>query len=382
MDTWNIFTMFVATTAVADALVTLINLISPLGATGGLRLFSLLRVVGLLRLLRVIRQFRALKELRLVMQGLIGSLVMLFWTVTILVVFLYVCSVFTTSQIGRSDDFEDFKKLSNGWDHDVLFGSVGRSMWTLLQCMTRDSWASEVARYVTVQQWYMSLFFGGFMLFSTYGLLNLVVSVIVEQTLTAARANANKVVVKEERSKKADLEGLKEVFLLVDADGSGELDVEEFFEALQDDNIHFKMHQLGLPIDEAARLFTVIDGGGSRSLSMDEFIDGCTKLKGTARSRDLLAITSQADTLSQKMDSLGEELQSTERMLHQLDEISVSITNRFNPAMKSSRKKIAKAVAGSAPVVPIHPEKLGSAIGVDLGVGNRPLLPKFPNLLN
>merc|ERR1719263_263424 len=115
---------------------------------------------------------------------------------------------------------------------------------------------------------------------------------------------------------------------------------------------------------------------------MEEFIDGCTKLKGVARSRDLLAITSQADTLAKKMDSLAEELQDSERMLHALDEISVRITNRFNPAVKSSRKKLAKAVGGSAPVTPMHPEKLGSAIGVDLSTGNRPLLPKFPNLLN
>jgi len=322
-----------------------------------------------------------LKELRLVMQGLMGSMGMLSWTVVILVVFLYVSAIFTTSAIGRSAGFDDFKKQTNGWDHDDLFGTIGRSMFTLLQCMTRDSWSSSVARYVVVQQWYMAFFFMFFMLVSTYGLLNLVVSVIVEQTLTAARSNESRVKAREERSQRAELEGLKEIFTLADEDGSGELDVKEFLAALEDEEILWRMRQLDLPIDDAARLFTVIDGEGTRSLTMEEFIDGCTKLKGPARSRDLLAITAQADTLAKKMDDLGEELQDSERMLHQLDEISVRITNRFNPAIKSSRKKIAKSVAGSAPVVPVRPEKLGSAIGVDLGTGNRPLLPKFPNLL-
>merc|ERR1719506_2636511 len=155
--------------------------------------------IRIMRLLRVIRMFRGLKELRLVMQGLIGSLGMLSWTVVILVVFLYVAAVFTTSVIGRAEDFEDFDKLTNGWDVEELFGSVGKSMYTLLQCMTRDAWSSGVARYVTVHMWYMSFFFMVFMLVSTYGLLNLVVSVIVEQTLTAARNNDNKVRAKEER---------------------------------------------------------------------------------------------------------------------------------------------------------------------------------------
>jgi len=377
LDGWNLFTFLVAGMAVVDGVI-----LQALGLHGQLRMLSLLRVVGIMRLLRVIRMFRGLKELRLVMQGLIGSLGMLSWTVVILVVFLYVAAVFTTSTIGRADDFYDFNKLTNGWDVEELFGSVGKSMYTLLQCMTRDAWSSGVARYVTVHMWYMSFFFMVFMLVSTYGLLNLVVSVIVEQTLTAARNNDNKVRAKEERQKRAELDGLKEIFLLADEDGSGELDVNEFLDALKDDEILWKMRSLDLPIDDAARLFTVIDGEGTRALTMEEFIDGCTKLKGAARSRDLLAITAQADTLAKKMDSLGEELQDAERMLHSLDEISVRITERFNPALKSSRKKIAKSVAGSAPVVPIHPEKLGSAIGVDLGAGNRPLLPKFPNLLN
>merc|ERR1719440_2751397 len=255
-------------------------------------------------------------------------------------------------------------------------------MYTLLQCLTRDGWTSQIVRYVMIHQWYMCFFFMSFGMVATYGLLNLVVSVIVEQTLTAARSNESRARAKEDRAKKAELEGLKEIFLLSDTDGSGELDVGEFLAALGDEEILWKMRSLDLPIDDAARLFTVIDGEGTRALQMEEFIDGCTKLKGTARSRDLLAITAQADTLAKKMDSLGEELQDAERMLHALDEISVRITNRFNPAVKSSRKKLAKSVAGSAPVVPIHPEKLGSAIGVDLGTGNRPLLPKFPNLLN
>merc|ERR1719440_2224322 len=255
-------------------------------------------------------------------------------------------------------------------------------MYTLLQCLTRDGWTSQIGRYVMIHQWYMCFFFMAFGMVSTYGLLNLVVSVIVEQTLTAARSNESRVRAKEEQLKKAELAGLKEIFEMSDKDGSGELDVNEFLTALEDEEILWKMRSLDLPIDDAARLFTVIDGEGNRALTMQEFIEGCTKLIGQARSRDLLAITAQADALSKKMDSLSEELQDSERMLYLLDDISVRITNRFNPAIKSSRKKLAKAVAGSAPVLPVHEEKPGSAIGVELAYGNRPLLPVFPNLLN
>lgn len=376
MDPWNLFTLVIASFSIIDGAI-----LGPLGLHGRLRLLSLMRVIGLLRLIKVIRQFRSLKELRLVMQGLMGSLVMLTWTVIILVVFLFVSAIFTTSTVGRNDDYIDVYKLSNGWDQYELFGSVGRSMWTLLTCMTRDGWASHVARYVVEQEFVQVFFFFVFMLMSTYGLLNLVVSVIVEQTLNAARSNEDKVRVKEERNKKNDLEDLKEIFLAADEDGNGELDMQEFLNALEDEEIHWRMHALDLNIEDCAGLFAVVDGDGARALSMDEFIDGCTKLKGVAKNKDLLAITAQADTLAYKMDELGEQLVYTEKMLNHLDVISLSITNRFKPSIKSSRKKIAKSVGGSAPIVPMPHERLGSAMGVDLGAGNRPLMPPFPNLL-
>merc|ERR1712070_587304 len=142
-DGWNLFTTCVAAMAFIDCVI-----LQAAGAHGQLRMLSLLRVIGILRLLRIIKVFKSLKELRLVMQGLVGSLSMLAWTVLILVVFLYVAAVFTTSTIGRGDGYIAFKGISNGWDHDDLFGSVGRSMYTLLQCMTRDGWLSSIGRYV------------------------------------------------------------------------------------------------------------------------------------------------------------------------------------------------------------------------------------------
>ena len=35
--------------------------------------------------------------------------------------------------------------LSGGWDHEELFGTVGRSMFTLMQVMTLDSWLSKAS---------------------------------------------------------------------------------------------------------------------------------------------------------------------------------------------------------------------------------------------
>mmetsp|Transcript_67256 Transcript_67256/g.119779 ORF Transcript_67256/g.119779 Transcript_67256/m.119779 type:complete len:544 (-) Transcript_67256:79-1710(-) len=379
---WNNFTVLICLLAMVDAW-----LLTPLGLHGSLRMLSLLRVVGLARLLRVIHQYRNLKELRLVMQGLLGAIGMLSWTVVLVFVFLYVSAVFVASTVGRNlDEYADYSAMTNGWDHEEWFGTVGRSMITLLQCMTRDSWSSQIARYIIDMQWHMAFFWLFFMLVTTYGLLNCVVSVIVEQTLSAAKSNENRMKTREERQRRNELEGLREIFMLADANGDGDLDLKEFMNAVSNPEILWRLRQLDLPIDDATRLFQVIDGDGNRTLTMTEFIEGCTKLKGPARSRDLLAISAQCDTLKDKMNMLGAQLQDGERTLATLDDITVRLCQRFDPSMKSSRNKIARNIGGSAPVdAKVAAEKNlrgGAGSNVNLGFGNRPILPKFPSLLN
>jgi hypothetical protein len=220
------------------------------------------------------------------------------------------------------------------------------------------------------------------MMILTYGLLNLVVSVIVEQTLSAARNNEARNRQREEKKKKADLEGLRKIFELVDEDGNGDLTEDEFQKAVKEnDEVLWRMRELDLPIDDASRLFSVMDGDGSRSLTLEEFLEGCTKLKGPARSRDMFALTAQADALQGKLDDLGEQVKEAERMIDALDTVSVRLQQRFGNSMRSSRVKHAHAQGAFAPALPLEDVKLHTQIGVDLASGNRPLLPRFPNII-
>jgi len=380
-DIWNFVAVSVALLALVDVTIACLHKLSVLDVLSNFRMLSLLRVIGLVRLLRIINMYRNLKELRLVIKGLLGSLRMLFWVVLICFLFLYVSSVFMTTVVGHDvEKYGTYRKLSGGWDHEVFFGTILRSMYTLVQVMTLDGWSSTIARHVIVNQWYLSVFFIAFLLMTTYGLLNLVVSVIVEQILAASQSNENRVRVREERARRMELESIREIFFMCDTDSSGDLECSEFLSAVQDPEVQWKLRQLELPVDDALRLFQVIDGDGSRSLTLNEFIDGCTKLKGPARSKDLLAVQASADTLAKKMDNLGAELQECERMLAQMEEVSERMDRRFGPTMVCSRQKIASSVGGSAPVVPIKGPIPGSH-DTDLSIGNRPALPSFPNLL-
>mmetsp|Transcript_107875 Transcript_107875/g.302073 ORF Transcript_107875/g.302073 Transcript_107875/m.302073 type:complete len:529 (-) Transcript_107875:66-1652(-) len=374
-DVWNFVTTFVALMAFVDCAI-----LNPVGSYGTLRTLSLFRVVGLVRLVRLIRRYKALEELRLVVQGLQESFQVLLWTIVLTTVFIYVCAVLLTKQIGHNVEvYGNYRKLSGGWDHEELFGTVGRSMYTLLQAMTLDGWASKIARHTIVNQWYMTVFWVVFLLISTFGIMNIVVSVIVELMLTASSNNEKRLRVHEDKQRRMELETLREIFIMSDDDMSGQLDLAEFVEAVKNPEIQYRMRQLGLPLADAAKLFGVIDEDGSRSLTFNEFIQGCLKLKGPAQSKELLAIQAHADTLAKKMDILADSLADSERMMAALDEVTTRICKRFDMAIVSSRRKIAHSVGGSQPMKPVP--RQGPKDQAPLSIGNRPALPAFPDLL-
>lgn len=344
------------------------------------RLFSMLRILKLVRI-RSGTTWSWLKELRMIIKGFADSLRFLVWAVLMTVLILYISAIFTTTQIGRSPVNDRYRKLSGGWDGEDRFGTIGKSMLTLLQMMTLDGWASNVGRHVMNTQPLTGLFFVAFVVVAVFGLLNVIVAYIVEETLESARKNEDKQKVREERSRRMELDSIRTIFELADKDRSGEMTQEEFVEAMQDPEVIWRFTKMELPMDDALHLFSTIDVDGSQTLSMQEFLDGCMRLKGPAESKALLMVQAQADVLGERMDSLAEALEQTVNDMEALEVITRRMATRLGPTVKSSKTKIQKKVVGFEPMVPIDYHRPGAVNDVPLGLGNKPMLPQFPDML-
>merc|ERR1719473_408244 len=244
---------------VIEAIMSIMNLGSKL------RMLSALRVIRMFRLVRLIRLLNMFKELWLVVHGLLESLKTLGWVSLLLVLFLYICAIFTTMQIGQNHaDFDDYERASGGWDHEEYFGTVPRSMYTLFQVLTLENWADGVARHVLSKMPYMVVFFVLFLMFTTFGLMNLVVGVIVENTLSASRNNEEKIKKMQEKERTRVLQHLRDIFLIADKDGNGTLTIEEFEAAIQKPDVMNRLKLIELPMSDAMELFYILDHDGSK----------------------------------------------------------------------------------------------------------------------
>merc|ERR1711869_190493 len=98
----------------------------------------------------------------------------------------------------------------------------------MFQVMTGDSWSMEVGRMLMFQQPF--LIFVLILFLTTFGLMNIVMAVIVENTLAAAKDNDDLEKRRRERREKKVLDQIKALFIAADAEGNanGKMDIDEF----------------------------------------------------------------------------------------------------------------------------------------------------------
>jgi len=133
-----------------------------------------LAILRALRVLRVLRLLSMMPRLRFVVEALLHSLPGIGSIALLMVVIYYVAAVMATGLFGAT--------------HPEWFGGVGRSMYTLFQVMTLESWSMGIARPVMELHPYAWLFFIPFILIATFTVLNLFIAIIINTMQTMHEA--------------------------------------------------------------------------------------------------------------------------------------------------------------------------------------------------
>ncbi len=124
--------------------------------------FAVLRA---LRVLRVLRLLSMVPSMRRVVGALLAAIPGLGSIALVLLILYYVFAVIATNLFAVS--------------HPEWFGSIGRSLYTLFQIMTLESWSMGIVRPVMETYAYAWAFFIPFILIATFTILNLFIAIIV-----------------------------------------------------------------------------------------------------------------------------------------------------------------------------------------------------------
>tara|TARA_B100000676_G_C18079887_1_gene850424 strand:- start:959 stop:1771 length:813 start_codon:yes stop_codon:yes gene_type:complete len=158
--------------------------------------FALIPSSGPLEVLRTLRIFRAMRllsvvpSMRKVIQALFLAIPGIFSVGSIILLIFYVSSVLTTNFFGT--------------EFDEWFGSIGRSMYSLFQIMTLESWSMGIVRPVMEVYPWSWIFFVVFILITSFAVLNLFIGIIVDamqqQSFTEKVSNREEVAITQSKA--------------------------------------------------------------------------------------------------------------------------------------------------------------------------------------
>merc|ERR1711939_800954 len=102
-----------------------------------------------------------------------------------------------------------------------------------------------------------------------------------------AKMERDYLIQKEQVLKEKYIHDLYELFAEMDEDGSGDISYKELLGYFDDIRVQSYFHALDMDPNDTERLFMLLDDDGSGDVNIDEFLSGCLRLKGWAKSMDI-----------------------------------------------------------------------------------------------
>jgi Ca2+-binding EF-hand superfamily protein len=222
----------------------------------------------------------------------------------VLVVYMVAC--LTTTLIGDDETLDVAGALLAA----EYFGTVERSMLTLLQIMTTDGWCSECARaFMETNNITTIIVIVVWVIASALILMNLLAAIFVDKLMQLTDEEKVKKQETQEKKKRELMEKLKEIFLEFDEDGNGVLTEAELKEAmkafdinadgvLEANEITMKFQQAGLKKEDVNDLISYLSSMGNDGVGDDveidyeSFINGIFSIYDPCTRKDALEILS------------------------------------------------------------------------------------------
>jgi len=275
-----------------------------------------MRMLRLCRLLRIIRMIDIFQPLRVLMHSVVLSFMSIFWSLLILLLFMFegsllLCQLLQPYVLDEAGVLKDRE-----WAHRYYGNSV-KSLYTIFEATFSGCWPGYARELVeNVSPWYAA-FFVPYVTFVIFTLIRIIYALLLKETLQAAAQDADVVIQNKMRETTQLVKKLSDLFAEADASGDGYLGRDEFEQILAYPRVQTWMSALGLDTQDTNLLFSILDDGENPDgkISQKEFVNGILRLKGHEQKQDLLVsardmsrILNHCKHMEAEMASLSEAL--------------------------------------------------------------------------
>eukprot|EP00931_Biecheleriopsis_adriatica_P010282 TRINITY_DN11136_c0_g1_i1.p1 TRINITY_DN11136_c0_g1~~TRINITY_DN11136_c0_g1_i1.p1 ORF type:complete len:597 (-),score=98.92 TRINITY_DN11136_c0_g1_i1:162-1952(-) len=266
-----------------------------------LRLIRPLKIVRVLRCIRVMVLFQ---PLRILATGLLASVGALCWSMVLLVIFMTLGGLILTSLLQDFILDESLDRDTRLWA-DEKYGTSVRSVWTMFQATLSGGWPNYAVPMVQEVNFWFIGFWLIYVIVVVFAVIRVISALFLKETLSAASSDAYVQMQNNMKQSEQFASRIRSVFHQADVSGDGYVSRDEFTAVLQTPLMQQYLKLLEVDIHEANDAFDLLDDGDNM-VSYEEFLQGVVRMKGHARSLEVVAVlqhSKQLAILCAKIDS-------------------------------------------------------------------------------
>jgi len=318
---WNAFDCAIVGVSVFELVVeiTMSIAFTELGETdpNQLRFLRVMKIARALRGVRVMRLLRYVSSLRAILFSISSTLGSLFWTLVLLQILFYCFGVLVAQIV---NDHCRYLYLGAGNESCELvllqfWGSVPEAMLTLFLAISGGlSWNDAFVPLRKVSE-IAAVFMILYIVIAVFAVLNVVTGVFCNTAIENAKADKDIAIMKQMQKHRAQVESLRSVFNDIDCNQSKLVSVAELEEACaRDEKFRSFLESMDISTKDIWTLFMIIDADESGEISMDEFVAGCMQLEGPAKSLHLARMRHENKVLQHELELMRDDIRSLARM--------------------------------------------------------------------
>lgn len=291
--------------------------ISGAGADINMSVLRLFRTLRLMRSFRIIRVVQAFRDLRLMMRGIMNSLKPLMWAGGLLLSIMYLVAICLLQFVCDEVKLQTKSMNAGALDEKTYvelrehFGTVFQTIFTLYACISGGVDWADAATPIMALSPVLGFLFLIYIAFAVLCVLNIITGVFVENAARMSTQDDEMVLMEQMEARKVWMREVQELFMTTaDVQDAGTISAESFNEMVQDVRLQAWFQKLGIQIEaySAGGLFELLDYDGDGQLELDEFLTSLQSVHGTARSIDVARIQNDVRKISKELRELGSAL--------------------------------------------------------------------------
>jgi len=286
---WSWLDLFVVATSVWEILADVLYNAFQIEGTSGLKALRIMRITRIMKVMRLMRVFRFILAFRTLIASISDTLKSLFWALMLLAVIVYVFAVLFTQAVNdyiqdpNSPPLPEREQLAA----QRYFASLGDTMLSLFMAIANGvSWHELVAPLRNISIVWVLLFL--FYIFFTYfAVLNVVTAVFCQTAVESAQNDHASMVHSVLKHKQAHLDKLRQLFQTLGDEATGVITFKMLEEKMNTPEVRAYFEVLGLDVWDAWSFFKLLDLDQRGDVEIEQFLMGCLRLRGNAKSIDL-----------------------------------------------------------------------------------------------